>query len=125
MLNRFYNGPKIIGRFSLLMLTIAASMGFTKEADNFKFSEFACKKPDVTVEAKSDPNDKKKGTLVIDFKNENVSALVVSVVGPKKFYIKNLEESELKGLSKGNYTVVIVGKDDSQNYCPTHIQLEI
>jgi hypothetical protein len=100
-------------------------MGFNGRNDLQRSSENNCKKPDVKVEAKYEAQNKKKGTLVIDYKDENASSLIVSVVGPDKFYIKSLKESELKGLSKGIYSVVIVGKDDSQNYCPTHIQLEI
>jgi hypothetical protein len=28
-------------------------------------------------------------------------------------------------LSRGVYAVVVVGRDESSNYCPTHIQVEI
>lgn len=126
MLNRIYKRRKLTGRYSLLLLTIAACMGFNDRKDLTINGESNCKKLNVKVEAKYEAQDKtKKGSIVIDYKDENASSLIVSVVGPNKFYIKSLKESELKGLSKGIYSVVIVGKDDSQNYCPTHIQLEI
>ena len=125
MLNRIYIGRKLTGRFLLLLLTIVTCMGFSERTVTALYKGNDCKNPDVKVEAKYESQDKKKGILVIEYKDENASSLIVSVVGPNKFYIKSVKESELKGLSKGSYTVVIVGKDDSQNYCPTHIQLEI
>jgi hypothetical protein len=114
-----------IARFLFLLILFFAISGFNLKNLNPVFSDTACKKIDIKAEVKFESDSKETGTLVIDYKGHNASSLLISVVGPKKYYYKDLKESELKGLSRGVYAVVVVGRDESSNYCPTHIQVEI
>lgn len=115
----------LIARFLFLLILFFAISGFSVKDLNSNFSDTACKKIDIKADVKFESENKQKGTIVIDYKGHNPSSLLISVVGPKKYYYKDLKESELKGLSKGVYAVVVVGREESSNYCPTHIQVEI
>lgn len=84
-----------------------------------------CRKIEVNADVRYESTNKKKGTIVIDYKGQDEAQFRVSVIGPEKYYLKDLQDKEIKGLSKGRYSVVIVGKDESSNYCPTHIQVVI
>jgi hypothetical protein len=117
--------PYLIARFLFLLILFFAINGFGLKDRNTDFSETACKKIDIKADVKFESDNKETGTIVIDYKGHNASSLLISVVGPKKYYYKDLKESELKGLSRGVYAVVVVGRDESSNYCPTHIQVEI
>jgi hypothetical protein len=115
----------LIARFLFLLILFFAISGFGLRDLNSNFSVTACKKIDIKADVKFESENKQKGTIVIDYKGHNPSSLLISVVGPKKYYYKDLKESELKGLSRGVYAVVVVGREESSNYCPTHIQVEI
>lgn len=119
----FSNVVKHGGLLPLIFVSILSS-GFFSINDSFsKVTE--CKNIDINAEVLYDKSNRKRGTIVIDYKENDESLFRISIVGPKKFYINDLKEKEVKGLSSGSYSVVIVGKDESLNYCPTHIQVVI
>jgi hypothetical protein len=81
-----------------------------------------CKELDVTYQVVNDPNG---GTILIDLKQIEKSSVIISLVGPNKLYLKDVNENEIKNLKKGTYSLVIVGRSKSSDYCPKHFQVII
>jgi hypothetical protein len=65
-----------------------------------------------------------KSVVKIDFNGQGASQLLVSVVGPKGYSKMDITETEIKGLAKGGYTLVINGRKEG-DYCIKHFQFTI
>ena len=84
-----------------------------------------CKQINVSYEVIKDQNAGDKSSIKIDVKDTQTSELVISLVGPKKIFLRDITELEIKNLSKGTYSLVIVGREESAGYCPRHFQVVI
>jgi hypothetical protein len=114
------NWLKYNGFYLVVMAGICASFTFRPGQDTVKNS--ACQEIDIMVEGMRRESG---GSIKIDFKQSEPSRLMVSIIGPKKFYIKDSRETEIKNLAKGMYSVVVVGREESYNYCPRHFTIDI
>jgi hypothetical protein len=84
-----------------------------------------CKEINITFEVISDPTTGTNNTIKIDLKEVKSAEVIISLVGPKKIFLQDIRESEIKNLSKGTYSLVVVGKEESSGYCPTTFQVYI
>jgi hypothetical protein len=81
---------------------------------------------EITVEVSGElSSNQATGSIKIDLKGMDGSKLIISVVGPKKFYLKDNKENEIKNLTRGIYSVVVVGREESYNYCPRHFTVDM
>jgi hypothetical protein len=71
-----------------------------------------------------DTNGGSNNSIVVDLKEERTS-FIISLVGPKRLFLQDVNDNEIKNLGKGNYSLVIVGRDESSGYCPKHFQIII
>lgn len=64
------------------------------------------------------------GVIQLDIKS-NKSDLSISFFGPKGLVKIKLDKTEIDGLAKGKYLVVLSGKRESDNYCPKSLEIII
>jgi len=111
--------------FCCLFLFVAAAAEPIQPSVNINMPQ-KCKEIVVSIEVTKDTdagiND---STLKINLSEVNGSDLIISLVGPKKIFIKDIRESEIKNLTKGSYSLVLVGREESSGYCPKQIQVLI
>jgi len=84
-----------------------------------------CKEMEVSYQVVNDSNGGTDKSIVIDLKQIEKSSVIISLVGPNKFFLKDVNENEIKNLKKGTYSLVIVGRSESSEYCPKHFQVII
>lgn len=84
-----------------------------------------CKEINVSYVVVKDPNAGDKSAIIIEVKDTQTSELIISLVGPKKLFFRDISEMKIKNLSKGTYSLVIVGREESAGYCPRHFQVVI
>lgn len=82
-------------------------------------SDQKCKEIDISFEVINNHSIK------IDLKEVQSTAVIISLVGSKGLYLQDIKESEIKDLSKGTYTLIIVGRLESAGYCPKQFQVII
>jgi len=86
----------------------------------------ACIEINASIEVTKDTDAGiNNNTLKINLSEVNGSDLIVSLVGPKKIFIQDIRESEVRNLAKGTYMLVLVGREETSGYCPKQIQVLI
>lgn len=110
---------------TLLLFQLVSAGAFSIPFSNALAVNVDCRELDVSVEVTKDINEGINNTIKIDLKDLKSSSVIISLVGPKKLFRKDIQDTEIKNLSKGTYSVVIVGRDESMGYCPKHIQVII
>jgi len=84
-----------------------------------------CKEINASYEVVKDRSMDDKSSIKIDLKDTQTSELIISLVGPKKLFLNDITDVEIKNLSKGTYSLIIVGREESVGYCPKHFQVVI
>ncbi len=84
-----------------------------------------CNEINASFEIIQDTSGGSNNSIKIDLKEVETSSLIISLVGPKKIFLKDLKDNEIRNLAKGTYSLVIVGRDESSGYCPKHFQVII
>jgi hypothetical protein len=84
-----------------------------------------CKEIEASFEVISDLSGGMNSSIKIVLKNVETSTVLTSLIGPKKLFLTDIKESEIKDLGKGTYSLVIVGRDESSGYCPKQFQVII
>lgn len=84
-----------------------------------------CNEINASFEIIKDTSGGSNNSIKIDLKEVETSSLIISLVGPKKIFLKDLKDNEIRNLAKGTYSLVIVGRDESSGYCPKHFQVII
>jgi hypothetical protein len=84
-----------------------------------------CQEINISYEVIKDKSGTDKSSIKIETKDTQISELIISLVGPKKLFLRDITEMEIKNLSKGTYSLVIVGREESAGYCPRHFQVLI
>jgi len=85
----------------------------------------ACKEINASFEVNQVTQGGSNNSIVFDLKESDRTSFIISLIGPKKLFIQDVNENEIKNLSKGTYSLVIVGRDESSGYCPKHLQIII
>jgi hypothetical protein len=84
-----------------------------------------CNEIKASFEIIRDTSGGSNNSIKIDIKEVEMSSLIISLVGPKKIFLNDVNEKEIRNLAKGTYSLVIVGRDESSGYCPKHFQVII
>jgi len=84
-----------------------------------------CKEIKATMEVFQAGQKAEKASITIDFHGHPISELFVTLIGPKGYFEKDIQESEIKDLQKGTYTLVITSKRKEDNYCQKHFGFTI
>jgi uncharacterized membrane protein len=83
-------------------------------------SQDNCKEIKATIEVFQSGQKAEKASLAIDFHGHPISDLFVTLIGPKGYFEKDIQETEIKDLQKGTYTLVITSKRKEDNFCQKH-----
>ena len=89
------------------------------------FEESDCKEINASIEVFDAKQDGQNGSVKIDFKGQSSSSFVTSLVCPKKYFKKDILTYEVTELKKGIYTLVLVGKNERDNFCPKHFEFTV
>ncbi len=116
LLNTLFLRSLIIIFFFQFLVSVADA---TATPDLPLRSDQKCKEIDISYEVINDHSIK------IDLKEMKSAAVIISLVGSKGLYLQDIKESEIKDLSKGTYTLIIVGRLESSGYCPKQFQVII
>jgi hypothetical protein len=119
--NRTLKGLLVLFFFLFLGVVVYASPTPNPSSKAYQ----KCKEINVSYKVIKDRNTGDKGSIKIDLKDAQISQLIISLVGPKKFFLRDITEMEIKNLDKGTYSLVIVGREESAGYCPMHFQVVI
>ena len=84
-----------------------------------------CKEIKATIEVFQAGQKAEKASVKIDFKGQSNSNLNLTLIGPKGFFRKDIQESEIQGLQKGAYSLVITPKREEDNFCQKHFGFTI
>ncbi len=84
-----------------------------------------CKEINSSFEVIQDTNGGSNNSIVVDLKEVKRTSFIISLVGPKRLFLQDVNDNEIKNLGKGNYSLVIVGREESSGYCPKHFQIII
>jgi hypothetical protein len=84
-----------------------------------------CNEINASFEIIRDTSGGSNNSIKIDIKEVEMSSLIISLVGPKKIFLNDVNEKEIRNLAKGTYSLVIVGRDETSGYCPKHFQVFI
>jgi len=84
-----------------------------------------CNEINASFDVIQDSNGGLTNSIVIDLKGIESPSVIISLVGPKKLFLKDVKENEIKNLGKGTYSLVITGRNESSSYCPKHFQVII
>ncbi len=84
-----------------------------------------CDEINASFEVTSGTGGGPNNAIILDIKDAERTSLIISLVGPKKLFLRDVKESEIKNLAKGTYSLVIVGRAESSGYCPKHFQVII
>lgn len=84
-----------------------------------------CKEINASYELIKETNTGDNNSIKINLKDVQISQLNISLVGPKKMFLQDINEYEIKNLSKGTYSLVLVGREESLGFCPKHFQVII
>jgi hypothetical protein len=121
-----YTDRTLKGFFVLLFLPFLCVVANASPSPNPGSKAFQkCKEINVSYVVVKDRNTDDKSSIKIDVKETQISELIISLVGPKKLFLRDITEMEIKNLSKGTYSLVIVGREESAGYCPRHFQVVI
>jgi len=108
---------------ALLSLVVSVDAGPAPHSSVYKNQK--CKELDVSFEVIQDVNSGTKSSIKIDLKEVKSDEVIISLVGPKKIFLQDVQEREIRNLNKGTYSLVVVGKEESSGYCPTTFQVII
>jgi hypothetical protein len=84
-----------------------------------------CREIRATIEVSQAGQKTEKASLTIDFRGQSSSSLNVTLIGPKGFFRKDIQENKVKDLEKGTYTLVITSKKEEDNFCQKHFGFTI
>ena len=84
-----------------------------------------CKDIKATIEVFQAGQKSEKASVAIDFHGQSVAFFNITIIGPQGFYKKDIQESEIKDLLKGTYTLVFVPKEEKDNFCMKHFEFTI
>jgi hypothetical protein len=114
---------------SLIIILVFQSMVIAADATPSPYPSFKedqkCKEIDISFEVTNDPTASTNHSIKLDMKEVKSTSVIISLVGPKKLFLQDIKESEIKNLSKGTYSLVIVGREESSGYCPKQFQVII
>jgi len=116
--------PKHLIVIFILTLTLVAQ-GADNAAVLLLKGSLECKEINSSFKVIRDSNGGSNNSIVIDLKEVERTSLIISLIGPKKLFLKDVNSNEIKNLSKGTYSLVIVGRNESSDYCPRHFQIII
>jgi hypothetical protein len=109
----------------ILLISITLISFSSIDSGSKPFNNQKCVEIDASVEALRKNGNASRGSIKIDFKNLKRSDFIVTVIGPKRLVLKDVSDEEVKELSRGSYSVVIVERTESIGYCPKHFKVEI
>jgi hypothetical protein len=88
-------------------------------------AQSGCKEIKATIEVFQVGQKSEKASVTIDFHGQPTISFIVSIIGPKTFFKKDIKETELNELQKGTYTLVFAGRHEEDNYCMKHLEFTI
>src|SRR5882762_717877 len=88
-------------------------------------AQTGCKDINATIEVFQAGQKSEKASVAIDFHGLFIGSFKITIIGPQGYYKKDIQESEIKDLLKGTYTLVFVPKDERDNYCMKHFEFTI
>lgn len=65
------------------------------------------------------------GTIAIDLKDLKMNALSINLIKPGGKKVLDAKTLEFKNLERGEYIVIVTGRSEDDDYCPTYIKLSI
>jgi hypothetical protein len=83
-----------------------------------------CKDIKATIEVFQAGQKAEKASVTIDFKDQPKSLFEVSLLGPKGYSKKDIQESEVSELNTGVYTLIIVYKR-KDDVCMKYFEVKI
>ena len=88
-------------------------------------AQVECKEIVVSITYQDSDKEGLNGSLKIDLKGQSPSSVVIHLVGPKKYFKKDINEKEVTGLKRGTYTLVFSGRREQDTFCQKHFQFVI
>lgn len=64
-------------------------------------------------------------SIAIDLKGLKLNNLNINLIQPKGKKILDAKTLEFKNLERGEYIVIVIGRSEEDDYCPTYIKLSI
>lgn len=110
-------GTKILLSRYLTFCFLICSVG-TQAQDN-------CKEIKATIEVFQAGQKTDKASFTINFHGQSSASLNLTLIGPKGFFRKDIQENEVKDLQKGAYTLVITPRREEDNFCQKHFGFTI
>ena len=87
-------------------------------------AQTGCKDIKATIEVFQAGQKGEIASVMIDFHGQSNAELSISLIGPKGYFKKDIQESEIKDLQKGTYTIVFSSKKED-NFCMKHFEVII
>lgn len=84
-----------------------------------------CKEIKATIEVYQRGQKGEQASVVIDFKDQAKSSFDVTLLGPKGYIKRDIQESEINNLPVGVYTLVLTSKREEDGYCIKHFDFTI
>jgi hypothetical protein len=84
-----------------------------------------CKEVKASIEVFQAQNEAENGSIKINFNGQSGASFILTLIGPKQYYLKDIQETEIKGLKKGTYTLVVNGRKEQDNFCQKHFEFMI
>lgn len=89
------------------------------------FGQINCKEITASIESFNTKVDLQDGSVKINFKEQASSSFVIYLFGPGRYLKKDIQQEEVKGLKRGSYTLVLVGRNEQDNFCQKHFEFII
>jgi hypothetical protein len=84
-----------------------------------------CKDIKATIEVFQAGQKAQKASVVIDFHDQPQSSFEVFLLGSKGFAKRDILETEIRDLAKGQYTLVFSSRREEDGYCIKHFEFII
>lgn len=108
-------------KYSTVLLITFLLLGFRFSAK----AQSECKEIKATIEVFQAGEKAEKASIEIVLEGQSISLLEIALVGPKGYFKKDIQETVIMNLQKGNYTLVLSSKKESYNFCQKHFEFTI
>lgn len=103
--------------YSFLLLALSSA--------NANAQAMSCQPIDLKVDLAKNELTGKLNTVKIAADERLSGKLSTSIIGPNGYFKGGTSDTEFKNLASGEYVVVVTGRREDDNYCPTQKKIII